>query len=100
MFQTFEPKNLIFNFLNIIQVTITIESTGTEIVLLQKEFTIKPKTGASTKYKPGEWPPHCNPPLDNIEIMSVGLFLIVRIKDPANPKFIKYEVRDRAVHSV
>ena len=75
-----------------LQVTISLKSTGTDIVMLQKDFKIKPKNGAEKKYKPGEYPPFCDPPLDNIEIMSVGLFLIVRVKDPSDPKLIKYEV--------
>ena len=46
-------------------------------------------------YKPGEYPESCQMEIPNVEIFQVGLFLVVRIYQPGNPRVINFEVGDR-----
>ena len=43
-------------------------------------------------YKPGEYPEPCQMEIPNVEIFQVGLFLVVRIYQPGNPRVINFEV--------
>ena len=64
---------------------------GTNLDLYQKEFSIN-RNGSSKEYKPGGYPEPCQMEIPNVEIFQVGLFLVVRIYQPGNPFFVKFEV--------
>lgn len=64
---------------------------GAFLDLFQKEFSIV-HNGASKSYKAGEYPEPCQMEIPNVEIFHVGLFLIVRVYQPGNPFFVKFEV--------
>lgn len=73
------------------RVGIELEGGATSLDLYQKEFSII-QNGASKSYKPGEYPEPCQMEIPNVEVFHVGLFLIVRIYQPNNPFFVKFEV--------
>ena len=73
------------------RVGIELQGGATSLDLYQKEFSII-QNGASKSYKPGEYPEPCQMEIPNVEVFHVGLFLIVRIYQPNNPFFVKFEV--------
>ena len=75
------------------RVLIELEGGASSLNLFQKEFSII--TNQNTNhYKPGEYPETCEMKIPNVDVFHVGLFLIVRIYEPNNPFFIKFEVSD------
>ena len=73
------------------RVGIELEGGVSFVDLFQKEFSIMHKQ-TTTQFKPGEYPEPCQMEIPNVEIFHVGLFLIVRIYQPNNPFFVKFEV--------
>ena len=73
------------------RVGIELEGGASYLDLFQKEFSIMHNQKTRT-VKPGEYPEPCQMEIPNVEIFHVGLFLIVRIYEPNNPFFVKFEV--------
>lgn len=73
------------------RVGIELEGGASHLDLFQKEFSISHKQNTK-QFKPGEYPEPCQMEIPNVEIFHVGLFLIVRIYQPNNPFFVKFEV--------
>ena len=73
------------------RVGIELEGGVSFLDLFQKEFSIMHKQ-TTTQFKPGEYPEPCQMEIPNVEIFHVGLFVIVRIYQPNNPFFVKFEV--------
>lgn len=73
------------------RVGIELEGGASHLDLFQKEFSITHKQNTK-QFKPGEYPEPCQMEIPNVEIFHVGLFLIVRIYQPNNPFFVKFEV--------
>ena len=73
------------------RVGIELEGGASFVDLFQKEFSTVHKQNTK-QFKPGEYPEPCQMEIPNVEIFHVGLFLIVRIYEPNNPFFVKFEV--------
>ena len=73
------------------RVGIELEGGASFVDLFQKEFSITHNHNKRS-FKPGEYPEPCQMEIPNVEIFHVGLFLIVRIYEPYNPFFVKFEV--------
>lgn len=73
------------------RVGIELEGGASFVDLFQKEFSIMHNQNTK-QFKPGEYPEPCQMEIPNVEIFHVGLFLIVRIYQPNNPFFVKFEV--------
>ena len=76
------------------RVGIELKESKTVVDLFQKYFSIN-QNGTMSTYKPGEYPEPCQMEIPNVEIFQVGLFLVVRIYQPRNPRVINFEVGDR-----
>lgn len=75
------------------RVGIELKESKTVVDLFQKDFSIN-QNGSMHTYKPGEYPEPCQMEIPNVEIFQVGLFLVVRIYQPRNPRVINFEVGD------
>lgn len=73
---------------------VLIETKKGTVELLQKKIRITlKKTNQIVDYDPGDYPQPCtSSALDNVEITSVGLFIVVRVYDLSNRLKPLYEV--------
>jgi len=73
---------------------VLIETKSGTVEPFQKTVRITLKGGKIVEYTPGDYPQPCSSSaLNNVEIFSKGLFMIVRVFDEYNPFLPLYEVR-------
>lgn len=72
---------------------VLIETAKGNVELFQKNIRITLNNGLIVDYTPGDYPQPCSSSaLNNVEISSVGLFMIVRVFDRYNPILPLFEV--------